>query len=369
MRALTTSTIATAARLAVACCLVSVSLSMVGCGRHLMNVALRTPVSVRLDTPVEMHTDVTTELVDNAASPIKPTPISLGGTPDTAQPPPIALLDVDGVLLNRNRTGLGSMGENPVALFREKLDAIERSAGTRAVIMRINSPGGGVTASDIMRQELIRFRQRTGIPVVACSLDTMTGGAFYIATACDAIVAHPTSVVGGVGVVLNIYNLEDTMAQVNVLAETIRAGSKSDAGSPVRAMDEDEKEMLQGIADRFHQRFRDAVLASRQNYQGDPDVDFDGGVFDADSAVEMGLVDRTGYLQEAAQLASQLAGCPPPNRLNLYRRENDRARTPYDITPNTPLHHSIVPFSIPGLDRSQMPTFLYLWQVEPTFEK
>ena len=197
---------------AVCCALLSASW---GCSHHLMNVALKSPVSVRLTTPIRMTTDVTTRSpADNQATPIVGRPLRgsayASNSPATSQ---IAVLDVDGVLLNKNMTGLGSMGENPVALFREKLDVIASDSRVRAVILRINSAGGGVTASDIMRRDLISFRERTGLPIVACILDTGTGGAYYVATACDAIIAHPTSIIGGVGVILNLYNVEDTMAQ------------------------------------------------------------------------------------------------------------------------------------------------------------
>lgn len=340
-----------------------------GCSNHLMNVALRTPVSVRLDTPVQMTTEVKTQSPpDNRASSIRARTIRSDHS-GAYSGNRIAIVDIDGVLLNRNMTGLGSMGENPVALFREKLDAVSKSSNTCAVVVRINSPGGGVTACDIMRQELIRFREQSSIPVVACLMDTGAGGAYYIATACDMIVAHPTSIVGGVGVILNLYDVEETMAQFNIIPKSVRAGDRIDSGSPVRALKDNERIMLQAIADKFHQRFRSAVVASREAYQGDPSDDFDGSVFTADVAFEKSLIDQIGYFDDAVSAAGQLAGCTTPPSLQLYRRENDRALTPYDITPNAPLQNSVFPLSIPGLDRNRMPTFLYLWQIEPTLEK
>jgi protease-4 len=92
-------------------------------------------------------------------------------------------------------------------------------------------------------------------------------------------------------------------------------------------------------------------------------------VFTGTSALEKGLVDQVGYLDDAVNVAADLAGCDVPNRLLLYRRDNDRARTAYDVTPNIPLQNSIFPLSIPGLDRTRLPTFLYIWQIEPTLEK
>ncbi len=158
--------------------------------------------------------------------------------------PRIALIDIDGLLVNRNLTGMSSMGENPVALFREKLQAAERDPCVVAVVLRVNSPGGGVTACDIMRWELQQFRQRCGKPVVACLMDLGAGGAYYIATAADTIVAHPTTITGGVGVILNLYDLQDFMQQNNVVENVIRSGVKIDMGTPIRTMEEEEAEIL-----------------------------------------------------------------------------------------------------------------------------
>ena len=157
----------------------------------------------------------------------------------------IALIDVDGVLLNANLTGLSSVGENPVEMFREKLDVIARSQCYCAVVVRINSPGGGVTASDIMRRDLETFKARTGLPVIACLMDVGCGGAYYLATGCDQIIAHPTTVTGGLGVVMNVYDMQDTLNQVNVIPRVIRIGKHVDLGSPVHTMD-DEGELHAG---------------------------------------------------------------------------------------------------------------------------
>ncbi len=107
--------------------------------------------------------------------------------------PAIAVIDVDGILLNMDMTGPASAGENPVSLFRERLDAAAADPCTRAVVVRINSPGGGVTASDIMRHDLEQFKNNTRFPVVACLMDIGAGGGYYVATAADQIVAHPTT--------------------------------------------------------------------------------------------------------------------------------------------------------------------------------
>ena len=130
--------------------------------------------------------------------------------------PAVAEIDVDGILLNMDMTGPGSAGENPVSLFRERLDAAAADPCTRAVVVRINTYGGGVTACDMMRHDLEMFKNRTGVPVVACLLDTGAGGGYYIATAADQIVATPTTITGGIGVILNLYNIEDFLTKNDV---------------------------------------------------------------------------------------------------------------------------------------------------------
>ncbi len=123
--------------------------------------------------------------------------------------PSVAVITVDGILLDMDMAGPSSIGENPVSLFREQLDEAAADPCTRAVVIRINSYGGSVGASDIMRHELEQFKSRTNLPIVACITETGAGGAYYLATAADQIIAMPTSIVGGVGVILNLYNLSD----------------------------------------------------------------------------------------------------------------------------------------------------------------
>lgn len=280
----------------------------------------------------------------------------------------VAVIDVDGLLLNMDLVGFSSLGENPVNLLREKLDAAACDVCIKAVVLRINSPGGAVTASDIMWREVQLFKARTNRPVVACMMDIGTGGAYYLASASDQIVAHPTSVVGGIGVILNLYNLQDTMEQFNVVGVPIRAGTNIDLGSPVKPLTEEAKGLLQTMANEYHARFKWVVSEARPALKEAAAEVFDGRVYTASQAQQRGLIDRVGYLDDAIQAAEELAGLSP-SRVVLLHRKGDAARTPYAITPNTPIQGSLLPLSIPGLDRSKLPTFLYMWQADPSTER
>jgi protease-4 len=280
----------------------------------------------------------------------------------------IALVDVDGLLLNSPAAGFGAMGENPVSVFREKLDRIAADPCCRAVVLRINSPGGGVTASDIMWRDLQAFRSRSRLPVVACLLDVGAGGAYYLALAADHVMAHPTTVVGGVGVIFNLYNLEEAMLQFNVLAGPIKAGRHIDLGSPIQPLDDESAAILQGIADQYHTRFCELVRQARPEFDPNGDEVLDGRVLLADKALQRRLIDSIGYLDDAIAEARRLANAPRAGVVMLHRCA-DRARSPYAVSPNTPVQGGLLPFSIPGLERAQLPTFLYLWQPEPTLER
>ena len=225
-------------------------------------------------------------------------------------PDKIAVVDVDGLIVNQEFISSTTGSENPVALFREKLDHLRRDQCVRAVVLRINSPGGGVTASDIMRRELTKFIEGTRLPVVACIMDVGTGGAYYLATAADEIIAHPTSIVGGMGVILNLYKLEDALSQFNIIGIPVKSGKNVDMGSPLRPIPEESRQLLQDIADEFHQRFEDVVRSSRVNLREDQDL-FDGRVLTAQSAQANELIDTIGYLGEAIERGTTgcLRGC------------------------------------------------------------
>ena len=275
----------------------------------------------------------------------------------------VALIDVDGLLLNQNLTGLYSVGENPVASFREKLEAAAQDARVRGlVVLRINSPGGGVTASDILSEELRRFRASTGKPVVACLMDLATGGAFYLAIGADAVFAHPTTITGGVGAIFNRFNLGDAMSQLSVSASPIKSGPLLDMGSVLGKVGEEDEpatRLLREMTDGFRDRFRDRVARHRpaMTAAGKQEID-DGRVVSAEKAYGLHMIDALGYVDDAIAEAERRGGVSGSD-IVLFQRAGYPTHSIYAITPNTPIQSEIVPLSYPGLDRAKLPTFLY----------
>jgi protease-4 len=335
-------------------------LAALGCQQPLQ---VFTDSRVLFDRPVEA--DITARLAP-AADEGPLVPMSVGGKHDRGGPR-IALVEVDGLLVNSNPSGPYVSGENPVAAFHERLVAVSQDSRVAAVVLRINSPGGGVAASQMMRQELVAFRQKTGLPVVACLMDVGTGGAYYLATACDVIYAQPGSVTGGIGVIFNAYSLQDTMAQWNILGQSVKAGDNIDLGSPVRGLNEDSTKILQQIANQFHEEFRNAVINSRSIPQPADKTVFDGRIFTGRQALDNGLVDRIGSLEDAVEAAAVMSKRQCASVV-MYERQSHPAYSIYATAPRTSLQPTINLPTVPGLNRSNLPMFLYMWQPEPTLE-
>jgi protease-4 len=317
---------------------------------------VRSQLQGMMDTRVEMPP------VSPTAGNVKPVVVQNG-------PSRIAILDVDGLILNTPFVGPLSVGENPVALFREKLEAIACDPCVKAVVLRMNSPGGGVAACISMRHDLERFKERTHLPVIACLMDTATGGAYYLASGADQIVAGPATVTGGIGVILNLFNLRDLMAQFNILPQSIKSGELTDIGTSARALTEGEKAILQAMSDDFHKQLIADIKRTRPGITNNNA--FDGRIFTGSDAKKVGLVDQIGDLDQALQMAAEIStpGLSSRPGVVMYRRGNDPARSVYAVTPNVPLQGSGLLPSLPGLDRSKLPTFLSIWQPDLTIEK
>ena len=189
-----------------------------------------------------------------------------------------------------------------------------------------------------------------------------------LATAADQIVAHPTSVTGGIGVILNLYNLQmpcssSTSPGCRSSRATKSIWARRSKRSTIRS-----GKLLQKMADEFHDRFHEVVEQSRPEVDTNDKSNFDGRVFTAREARDRRLIDSIGYLDDAICMARHM-GHVPSAQVVLYHRQNDQARSPYSLTPNFPLGSGLIPVSLPGLDRSKLPSFLYLWQPEPTMER
>lgn len=275
----------------------------------------------------------------------------------------IALIDVNGVLMNRANSGLFSEGEHPVSLLVEMLEAARKDNSVKAVVLRINSPGGSVTASEIMHDEIRRFH-RSGKPVVAMMMDVAASGGYFIACACDEIIAYPSTVTGSIGVIMQMVDLSGALAKLGVSTDAIKSGPNKDAGSPLRAMVPEERELFQAVIDEMFQRFVDAVDAGRPNLEREEILKLaDGRIYTAKQAHEAGLIDRIGTLRQAVQRAKELAGIDRA-RVVTYQRPLSWHPNIYTRAPTVqPLRQSINVINInwPSWLTPGEAKFMYLW--------
>lgn len=338
-------------------------LVLVGCG-HLPPVQTESKVSMSIDRPISAQVKASMNTLPDQG-PLVEVPVPFAGLHPAGHAGGcrVAVIDIDGLLLNTDPVGPYSMGENVVATFQEKLD-LAHDPSVKAVVLRINSPGGSVGATDAMARSLMDFRRQTGKPVVACLLDQGTGGAYYLASGCDQIIAMPSSMVGGIGVILNLFYMELAMEQWNVFGTPIKAGDRIDMGTPIRKMTAEEKQQLTAMAREYHAQFKQAVVTGRPQVKPDSAI-FDGRILTAAQAREEGLIDTIGFLPDAIERAQQLAH-GEATAVVMYRRPESSARSLYATVPNRALQANAVSASIPGMDRSKLPLFLYLWQADPT---
>lgn len=235
----------------------------------------------------------------------------------------ILLVDLTGIISEKEEGGgvLGGKRPSMVSRIKESLRRAEKDDDIAGVILRINSPGGTVTASDIINHEVRRFRERKKVPVYACIVGIGASGGYYVAAAADRIVAHPTAVTGSIGVLLHSFNAEGLLGKIGVSEKTIKSGDKKDILSPFRPMTAEEQTLLQDLIDRLYGRFLDTVLARPGNRLTRPELTklADGRVFTADQALAAGLIDQVCYLEDAIDGMKQQLHLDEARVVSYYR--------------------------------------------------
>ena len=196
---------------------------------------------------------------------------------------------------------------------REVIDALHRyarNASVKAMVMRINSPGGAIAPSQEIYEEIRNVRARSGKPIIA-SLDSVAAsGGYYIASACDTIVANPGSITGSIGVILQWMETKDLLTWAKLKPQTITSGAMKAAGSPYQDLTEEQRAYFQSIVMQLHSQFVRAVAAGRKGKLSEADVSriADGRVFTGEQALEIKLVDQLGNLDDAIRVAGKLGG-------------------------------------------------------------
>ena len=204
----------------------------------------------------------------------------------------------------------------------DALEKFSKDDSIKAIILRIDTPGGGVGPSQEIFDKVRSVRKKK--TVVASMGSMATSGGYYVACAAEKIIANPGSLTGSIGVIMHFTNVEDLFKKVGLRASVIKSGKYKDAGSPFRDMTKEERELLQALIDDVHEQFVDAVSGSRTLDKEKVKEIADGRIFTGRQAVGLKLVDELGDLDHAAEVAATLAQLDGKPEL-VYPKEERRS--------------------------------------------
>jgi len=253
---------------------------------------------------------------------------------DGERGPKILLVDVSGPLGLRSTSGLLglSQSESAVSRLREELERAERDDEIAALVLRIDSPGGTVIASEILYRELMRHKRATGRPVVAQLMGIAASGGYYVAMSADRVQAYPSTITGSIGVIMLGFNASGLMEKVGVDYQTFTTGSFKDAGSPFRPMSDAERAQIQSVVTDLFASFLEVVEKGRPalSRAGFEQL-ADGRIFSGKQALGAGLIDSLGDLESAIEAAKTAARVDGDARVVIYRRRGERAENLFSV--------------------------------------
>jgi len=207
----------------------------------------------------------------------------------------IALVRVEGVILDAQAT-------------IEELKRFSENPSIKAIVLRIDSPGGGVVPSQEIHDTVKRIRSKNNKAVIASMGSVAASGGYYIAAATDRIVANPGTLTGSIGVIMETANVEGLLQKIGVEGVVIKSGKYKDVGSPLRKMTDEERALMQAVMYDVHKQFIEAVAEGRSLELPVAQALADGRVFTGRQAKDAKLVDELGDLDDAIQLAAEVAG-------------------------------------------------------------
>ncbi|MGD9043255.1 MAG: signal peptide peptidase SppA [Desulfobacterales bacterium] len=244
-----------------------------------------------------------------------------------------------------------------------QLRKAEADPEIKAVLLKIDSPGGSVIASDLIYNEILGFKQRKKAKVVVAMMGVAASGAYYVSLPADFILAHPTTVTGSVGVLFLRPDITALMEKIGVDVNVSKTGKNKDMGSPFRQATAEEQKITQDLIDQLAAQFLNRIAEHRKIDPKNLKEISSARIYLAPDALNLGLVDRIGYLNEAVSEAKELADLPKDAKVVVYRR----TAYPDDNLYNTSTSQyeggglSIISLNLPGTLAPLQTGFYYLW--------
>ncbi len=277
----------------------------------------------------------------------------------------ILLIDISGALTTSKDSGIFS-GPSLPARLKEELSKAEKDDDIKAIILRINTPGGTVTSSDILYHELQEFKQKRKVPIITSIMDMGTSGGYYVAMASDYIFAHPSTITGSIGVIMLTLNGQGLLEKIGIEPTAIVSGPKKSMGSPFRAMKDEERAIFQDVIDRLYARFLAVVKEGRPNLTKAKIRELaDGRIYTSDLAKSEGLIDQIGYLDDAIDRAKKEAELTEAQVVTYTRSSPDTHQNIYSQFESP----TVGPLGFPPLNAKSVigalqggtPQMMYMW--------
>jgi protease-4 len=265
----------------------------------------------------------------------------------------IAVIPLNGIIL-----------DDAVARFERFLKTASEDRSVKAVVLLIDSPGGGVTASDMIHERLRKFRESKSVPVVVSMGALATSGGYYVACGADHIVAQRTTITGNIGVLLQRFNASGMLERIGVEDTTITSSGApfKDAGSPFRNETPEEKAYLQSLIDGAFDTFKKVVIEGRHGKLTKPLAEIaNGKAFSGEEALRLGLVDEIGYLDDAIAWAMARAGLNNP-MVERYDRAPTLGEQLFGVTGSRASPGAVsINVDVDVLRGLAAPKLMYLW--------
>ena len=288
----------------------------------------------------------------SASSPVYEEEYVSGSGPDK-----IAVVPVEGEISSANTTTAGVQPTTTPEGLAAALKQARDDARVAAVVLEVNSPGGGVTASDEMHQGILDFKRSSGKPVVVSMGDVAASGGYYISTAADKIVANQTTLTGSLGVIFTLTDISGLANKYGVDQEVIKSGEFKDMGSSFRDLTPEERQILQSIVNEAYDKFVNVIVQGRNLPEGRVHEIADGRVYSGEQAKKLGLVDSFGGLDESAGIARKLAGIQEATVVRYVQRPSFFETLLARLAPQKP--EAVQVMEAAGIDLSPEPKYLY----------
>lgn len=229
----------------------------------------------------------------------------------------IALLDINGIIQETSEVSMFSGETYKHSVFLDQLEYAFSSADIDGIVLRVNSPGGGVYESDEIYNKIISLKEEYDKPFVVYMTQLAASGGYYVSAPADKIYANRNTITGSIGVALGGLNMKELMDKIGIKDTTITSGKNKTIMSSTHEMTDEQKRILQSMVDEYYDQFLDVVSQGRNIDKNELKPIADGRIYTARQAKEVGLIDEIGELDDAINEVAGMAGLSDPKVLQF----------------------------------------------------